>query len=38
MIKLESNDKMSKAIERAKAIHPRVKWLGNRTYLVTSGR
>ncbi|MBI3425022.1 MAG: hypothetical protein HY011_18965 [Acidobacteria bacterium] len=36
MIKLERGDKMNKAIARAKTVHPRVKWLGNRTYLVTS--
>ena len=36
MIKLERGDKMNRAIARAKAVHPRVKWLGNRTYLVTS--
>ncbi len=36
MIKLENNDKMRKAIARAKAVHPRVKWLGERTYTVSS--
>jgi hypothetical protein len=36
MIKLENNDKMTKAIERAKAAHPRVKWLGERAYTVSS--
>ena len=36
MIKLERGDKMNQAIARAKTVHPRVKWLGNRTYLVTS--
>lgn len=36
MIKLERGDKMNKAIERAKAVRPFVKWLGERTYTVTS--
>jgi hypothetical protein len=35
MIKLE-RAKMMKAIERAKAIHPRVKWMGGRTFHVSS--
>jgi hypothetical protein len=33
MIKLEAN-KMAKAVERAKAIHPRVKMIGERRFLV----
>lgn len=37
MIRLEAN-KMQKAIERAKAIHPRVKYAGERTYTVTGSR
>lgn len=36
MIKLERGDKMNKAIERAKAVRPFVKWLGERTYTVSS--
>lgn len=36
MIKLEHGDKMNKAIERAKVVRPFVKWLGERTYTVTS--
>jgi hypothetical protein len=35
MIKLEAS-KMTKAIEKAKAIHPRVSCIGERTYKVTS--
>ncbi len=35
MIKLEAS-KMTKAIEKAKAIHPRVSRIGERTYKVTS--
>jgi hypothetical protein len=36
VIKLERGTKMNKAIERAKAVRPFVKWLGERTYTVTS--
>jgi hypothetical protein len=37
MIKLETN-KMQKAIERAKAIRPRVRWNGGREFTVTGSK
>ena len=37
MIKLEA-EKMANAIARARQVHPRVKWLGGRRYLVSSSK